>query len=90
VLVGDPRQLPEIEAGGLFTQLAQHPRTLHLTDNRRQQDGWERDALAGLRTGNIDTALDAYIAHGRIHQAPDSETLRAELVSDYLQARVET
>lgn len=89
VLVGDPRQLPEIEAGGLFTQLAQSPRTLHLTDNRRQQDGWERDALAGLRTGNIDTALDAYIAHGRIHQAPDSETLRAELVSDYLHARAE-
>jgi ATP-dependent exoDNAse (exonuclease V) alpha subunit len=62
---------------------------MHVTDNRRQRDGWERDALAGLRTGNIDTALDAYIAHGRIHQAPDSETLRAELISDYLHARAE-
>ena len=69
VLVGDPRQLPEIEAGGLFTQLAQSPRTLHLTDNRRQQDGWERDALARLRAGNIDPAIDAYTAHGRIHHS---------------------
>jgi len=55
----DTRQLREIEAGGLFTRLAQDPRTLHLTDNRRQRDGWERDALAGLRIGNIDAALDA-------------------------------
>jgi hypothetical protein len=87
VLVGDPRQLPEIEAGGLFTQLALNPRTLHLTANRRQQDCWERDALARLRAGNINPAIDAYSSHGRIHQAPDSETLRAELVSDYLHAR---
>ena len=89
VLVGDPRQLPEIEAGGLFTQLAQSPRTLHLTDNRRQQDAWERDALARLRAGNIDPAIDAYTAHGRIHQSEDPEALRAELVSDYLHARAD-
>jgi conjugative relaxase-like TrwC/TraI family protein len=87
VLVGDPRQLPEIEAGGLFTQLARDPNTLHLTDNRRQRDGWERDALARLRAGNIDPAIDAYTAHGRIHHSHDPETLRAELVNDYLHAR---
>jgi ATP-dependent exoDNAse (exonuclease V) alpha subunit len=86
VLVGDPRQLPEIEAGGLFTQLAHDPNTLHLTDNRRQCEPWERDALARLRAGNI----DAYTAHGRIHHNHDPETLRAELVSDYLNARAET
>jgi ATP-dependent exoDNAse (exonuclease V) alpha subunit len=87
VLVGDPRQLPEIEAGGLFTQLAQSPRTLHLIDNRRQQDRWERDALARLRAGHIDPAIAAYTAHGRIHHSQDPEALRAELVSDYLHAR---
>jgi ATP-dependent exoDNAse (exonuclease V) alpha subunit len=90
VLVGDPRQLPEIEAGGLFTRLALSQSTLHLTDNRRQHQPWERDALAGLRTGNIDTAIDAYSAHGRIHQAPDSETLRAELITDYFKTRANT
>ena len=87
MLVGDPRQLPEIEAGGLFTRLAQSTRTLHLTDNRRQQQPWERDALARLRAGNIDPAIDAYTAHRRIHQATDTEVLRAELVADYLHAR---
>jgi hypothetical protein len=87
VLVGDPRQLPEIEAGGLFTQLAQSPRTLRLTDNRRQEDGWEREALARLRAGDIDHAIDAYRAHGCVHHATDPEELRAELVNDYLDTR---
>jgi putative heme iron utilization protein len=89
VLVGDPCQLPEIEAGGLFTELARDPRTLHLTDNRRQQERWERDALARLRAGNIDPAIAAYAAHGRIHHSHDPEALRAELVSDYLHARAQ-
>ena len=90
VLVGDPRQLPEIEAGGLFTQLAQSLRTLHLTDNRRQKAGWERDALTRLRAGNIETAIHAYSAHERIHHSEDPEALRAELVSDYLKLRAKT
>ena len=90
VLVGDPRQLPEIEAGGLFTRLTQNPRTLHLTDNRRQHETWERDALTRLRAGNIDPAIHAYSTHGRIHQSEDPEALRAVLVSDYLHARTNT
>lgn len=79
VLVGDPRQLPEIEAGGLFTQLARDPNTLHLADNRRQHQPWERDALARLRAGNIDPAIEAHEAHGRIHQADDPEALTSAL-----------
>ena len=90
MLVGDPRQLPEIEAGGLFTRLTQNPRTLHLTDNRRQHETWERDALTRLRAGNIDPAIHAYSTHGRIHQSEDPEALRAVLVSDYLDARTNT
>jgi ATP-dependent exoDNAse (exonuclease V) alpha subunit len=86
VLVGDPRQLPEIEAGGLFARLTHNSSTLRLSDNRRQQEAWERDALNRLRAGNIDPAIDAYAAHGRIHQSEDPEALRAELVSDYLHA----
>ena len=88
-MVGDPRQLPEIDAGGLFACLAQSPSTLHLSDNRRQQQPWERDALARLRAGNIDPAIAMYTAHGRIHQATDLKALRAEVVTDYLRARTD-
>ena len=52
MLVGDPAQLSEVGAGGLFTVLARHPNTITLTDNRRQAEAWERRALADLRAGD--------------------------------------
>ena len=83
VLVGDPAQLPEIGAGGLFTALARHPDTIRLTDNRRQTEAWERRALADLRAGDPDAAVAAYAAHGRVHAAPADE-LAERVVDDYL------
>jgi ATP-dependent exoDNAse (exonuclease V) alpha subunit len=62
---------------------------IQLRDNRRQHETWERDALTRVRAGNINPAIAAYEAHGRIHQHHDPEALRAELVSDYLHARAE-
>jgi conjugative relaxase-like TrwC/TraI family protein len=83
VLVGDPAQLPEIGAGGLFAALARHPDTVVLTDNRRQTEAWERAALGDLRAGDPDAALDAYVRHGRVHTAP-ADDLPGLLVRDYL------
>jgi ATP-dependent exoDNAse (exonuclease V) alpha subunit len=57
VLVGDPKQLPEIDAGGTFAAIAKRIPISRLTDNHRQTDPHERDALAALRTGHIDLAL---------------------------------
>ncbi len=42
VLVGDDRQLPEIQAGGLFSSLADRLSALELTEVRRQREGWDR------------------------------------------------
>jgi ATP-dependent exoDNAse (exonuclease V) alpha subunit len=83
VLIGDPAQLPEIGAGGLFAALARHEDTLVLTDNRRQTEDWERRALADLRTGDPEAALDAYARHGRVHIAPGDRIVE-QLVDDYL------
>ena len=60
VLVGDHRQLPELEAGSTFRALARRPAAIRLTENRRQVDGWERDALDHLRGGRAEAALDLY------------------------------
>ncbi len=84
VLVGDPAQLPEVGAGGLFTALARHPDTVTLTDNRRQSEPWERRALADLRAGDPDAAVAAYADHGRVHAAP-ADRLADRVVDDYLQ-----
>lgn len=83
VLVGDPAQLPEIGAGGLFTALARHPDTITLTDNRRQTEAWERRALADLRAGDPDAAVAAYAGHGRVQVAP-ADQLADRIVEDYL------
>ncbi len=83
VLVGDPKQLPEIDAGGLFRALATRLPAIELTDNRRQSHGWEQAALDELRHGNPDTALATYRQHGRIRTADTAEQLRNRLVDDW-------
>lgn len=60
VLVGDPRQLSEIEAGGLFASLTRAEDALQLTINQRQAEAWEGEALTALSDGDPSTALDAY------------------------------
>jgi ATP-dependent exoDNAse (exonuclease V) alpha subunit len=83
VLVGDPRQLPEIDAGGLFRALTTRLPAIELTDNRRQPTPWEQAALDELRHGNPDVALAAYQAHGRIRTADTAQAVRQRLVDDW-------
>ena len=83
VLVGDPEQLPEIEAGGAFRALTQRPDTIHLVENRRQTQLWERQALHHLRTGQIGDAVEAYDRRQRIVMVADPDTLRDRVVADW-------
>jgi conjugative relaxase-like TrwC/TraI family protein len=87
VLVGDPCQLPEIEAGGAFVGLRQRLSASYLADNRRQREPWERAALARLRTGDTDTAIDTYIERGRVEVAPTGAEARSRMIGDWLDAR---
>jgi ATP-dependent exoDNAse (exonuclease V) alpha subunit len=86
VLVGNPRQLPEIDAGGLFAALARRE-PITLTGNQRQAEPWEREALLALRDGRVGPALDAYLTHRRIHVASDADGVRARISRDYRTAR---
>lgn len=88
VLVGDPCQLPEIEAGGTFRGLQGRLGASLLTDNRRQTNAWERAALADLRAGKPEQALDTYVAQDRVHHAGDGD-LRDQLVTAWLDARLD-
>jgi len=89
VLVGDPKQLPEITAGGMFAGLIARQPTIELRDNRRQREEWERDALAQLRDGDTTLALDAYRQHGRITIGDTATDTRALLVADWWAARTQ-
>jgi len=89
VLVGDPRQLPEIAAGGAFAALAARPGVLELTENRRQRELWERDALDQLRADDVSAALASYERHGRIRLSDTMAEARSDLVGRWLAAREE-
>jgi len=86
VLVGDHRQLPEIDAGGVFRGLHARGDAIELSENRRQRKGWERDALAALREGATAPALAAYASHGRLVMADTAGGVRERLVEDWWRA----
>jgi conjugative relaxase-like TrwC/TraI family protein len=83
VLVGDPHQLPAIDAGGLLAGLARRLPIIELVENRRQQAAWEQIALTELRAGDPQRALAMYVEHGRVHLAPTRDQLLRQLVDDW-------
>ncbi len=87
VLVGDPCQLPEIEAGGTFAGLQRRLGARKLVENRRQTSRWERATLAELRAGDPDRAIDDYLAHDRVHQTATDSEARDRLVDAWMGAR---
>ena len=86
VLVGDHRQLPEIAAGGAFAALAREG-ALTLRRNRRQVERWEREALAALRDGDPQAAIDRYVAAGRVHVGDDAGSVQAAMVEHWWDGR---
>lgn len=87
VLVGDPRQLPEIDTGGAFAALSKQSTVIELVDNRRQHQVWEREALSELRSGSVLKAVAAFHQEGRINLAPTADAARDALVNDWWAAR---
>jgi hypothetical protein len=88
VLVGDPKQLPEIDAGGLFASLAQRLGYTELTRNRRQRDVQERAAAHELRHGQVERAMARLQRNGNVSTADNADLLRDGLVGDWYAARL--
>lgn len=82
VLVGDPKQLPEIHAGGLLAELERQLPTVRLATNRRQTDGTEVHALDRLRVGDPTAALDTFVDADRTI-GPNAEAVRERMVADW-------
>ena len=83
VLVGDHRQLQAIGAGGVFRGLLTRLPAIELTENRRQELQWERDALRLARDGAAREAVPRYDHAGRIEVGKDAAELRGHLVADW-------
>jgi ATP-dependent exoDNAse (exonuclease V) alpha subunit len=83
ILIGDDHQLPEIDAGGLFRALVNRLPAVELTDNIRQEEAWERVALAELRDGSPDQAIETYRQHQRLIVGQNRQDTIARAVDDW-------
>jgi conjugative relaxase-like TrwC/TraI family protein len=86
VLVGDDRQLPAIDAGGGFRALRHRLGASGITENRRQYQAWEREALELVRGGLVEEAVAAYRAHDRVVAAESKPAATLALLQDWWQA----
>lgn len=86
LLVGDDRQLSPVGPGGaLGALLDRHGgRAYVLDENVRQHDLDERGALAELRSGDVEAAVDWYASNGRINARPDREETVAAMVNAWV------
>ena len=75
VLIGDPAQLPSIDAGGALAGLARRLGAHELSGNHRQVEAWEREALGELRAGSTANAVKAFELHGRVEASEDIDTV---------------
>ncbi|WP_035641690.1 Ti-type conjugative transfer relaxase TraA, partial [Bradyrhizobium sp. ORS 375] len=80
VLVGDPQQLQAIEAGAAFRSIHERHGGAEIGEVRRQREDWQRDATRNLATGKVGHALEAYRAHGMVHEAETREQTRRDLI----------
>lgn len=72
LLVGDPRQLTAVGAGGTLTDVSEHGIRYELAEVRRFHAPWEASASLRLRDGDV-AVLDEYVKHGRIIDAGTAE-----------------
>lgn len=87
VLVGDYEQLQEIEAGGLFRAIAGRSDPVHLDEVIRHRFDAEREGTKRIREGEGGEAIRLYRSEQRVVVAPDSESRREAMVSDWHEAR---
>ena len=83
ILIGDHHQLAEIDAGGLFNALAVRVPAVDLTENVRQDQEWERTALAELRHGSVNRAVAMYHRRGQINIAATTDDTISQAVQNW-------
>jgi conjugative relaxase-like TrwC/TraI family protein len=86
VLLGDPEQLGEIEAGGLFRAIADRTEPIRLDEVIRHEHELDREAAKRIREGEGREALRLYRSSERVIVAPDAEARREAMVGDWHQS----
>lgn len=80
VLVGDPQQLQSIEAGAAFRSIHERHGGAEIGEVRRQREDWQREATRDLASGRTGAAIEAYDAHGMVHEVATRAEARENLI----------
>ena len=85
ILVGDIQQLQAIEAGGPFRGLIERTGYFELTEIRRQDKDWQKQATIHLsgEKDDIEKAIQAYHDNGNIKFSEDFEKSKTNLIEDW-------
>jgi conjugative relaxase-like TrwC/TraI family protein len=83
VLIGDPAQLGEIEAGGLFASIASRTEPIVLDEVIRHRHELEREGAKLIRDGEGREALAIYRGAERVTVSDDPAMRRDAMVSDW-------
>jgi conjugative relaxase-like TrwC/TraI family protein len=83
VLIGDPAQLGEIEAGGLFGSIVTRTDPVVLDQVMRHEHELDREGARRIREGKGAEAIETYRAEERVVVSPDPEARREEMVRDW-------
>jgi conjugative relaxase-like TrwC/TraI family protein len=86
VLIGDPAQLGEIEAGGLFASLVDRSDPIVLDEVIRHSHELDREGAKRIREGHGSEALSLYRSEERVTIAETPEERREAMVADWWQS----
>jgi conjugative relaxase-like TrwC/TraI family protein len=75
IAIGDPGQLPSVQAGGWMRAIGERVGVVRLTEVMRQRDQAERRALAALHDGIPQRWIGWARESGRVEVVPDGEVL---------------
>jgi conjugative relaxase-like TrwC/TraI family protein len=86
VLIGDPAQLGEIEAGGLFASIVARSEPIVLDEVIRHRHELEREAAKMVREGEGREAVSVYQGAERVTVSDDPLARREAMVADWWQS----
>jgi conjugative relaxase-like TrwC/TraI family protein len=89
ILVGEDKQLDAIEHGGVLRYLSSPEviGTTRVETIRRQNNGWDRQAVADFRDGYANQALAQYDKRGQLHFETSDEKAKEKLISEWTSFR---
>jgi len=85
-LVGDARQLQPVEAGGPFKAIAEKVGEARLTEIRRQEEAWAKDAVHKFARGKAAAGLHEFAKRGLLTVAETRDCAKESLVNDWSKA----